>query len=128
MIPLRGFLILSTILFSLGIYGVLARRSAVLILMSVKTFAFILFFMWMRGSMPRLRIDQMMSLCWQLLLPFAFLQIIINGLVLVYEWPDWTLGVMSGIAAVAAAYLTYRGARQAAVPASQRLHRVGSVL
>ena len=36
MIPLNHFLVLSTILFSLGMYGVLARRSAVLILMSVE--------------------------------------------------------------------------------------------
>ncbi len=36
MIPLDRFLVLSTILFSLGMYGVLARRSAVLILMSVE--------------------------------------------------------------------------------------------
>jgi len=36
MIPINNFLILSTILFSLGMYGVLARRSAVLILMSVE--------------------------------------------------------------------------------------------
>jgi len=36
MIPLNNFLVLSTILFSLGMYGVLARRSAVLILMSVE--------------------------------------------------------------------------------------------
>ena len=36
MIPIDNFLVLSTILFSLGIYGVLARRSAVLIIMSVE--------------------------------------------------------------------------------------------
>ncbi len=36
MIPLQHFLVLSGILFSLGVYGVLARRSAVLILMSVE--------------------------------------------------------------------------------------------
>ncbi|HEU4758467.1 MAG TPA: NADH-quinone oxidoreductase subunit NuoH [Dehalococcoidia bacterium] len=94
----------------------------------LKVSAFILFFMWMRASMPRLRIDQMMAFCWQVLLPFAFLQIIINGLVLVYGWPDWTLGALSGLATLAAAYVTYRGARQAAVPVSPRLHRVGSVL
>jgi NADH:ubiquinone oxidoreductase subunit K len=35
-IPIQHFLVLSSILFSLGIYGVLARRSAVLILMSVE--------------------------------------------------------------------------------------------
>ena len=94
----------------------------------LKASAFILFFMWMRASMPRLRIDQMMAFCWQILLPFAFLQIIINGLVLVYGWPDWTLGVLSGAATLAAAYLTYRAARQAAAPFSPRFQRVGSVL
>ncbi len=36
MIPIKAFLVLSTILFSLGMYGVLARRNAVLILMSVE--------------------------------------------------------------------------------------------
>jgi NADH:ubiquinone oxidoreductase subunit K len=36
MIPINHFLVLSAILFSLGIYGVLARRNAVLILMSVE--------------------------------------------------------------------------------------------
>lgn len=36
MIPINDFLILSAILFALGMYGVLARRSAVLILMSVE--------------------------------------------------------------------------------------------
>jgi NADH:ubiquinone oxidoreductase subunit K len=35
-IPINHFLVLSAILFSLGIYGVLARRNAVLILMSVE--------------------------------------------------------------------------------------------
>ncbi len=36
MIPIENFLVLSSILFSLGIYGVLTRRSAVLILLSVE--------------------------------------------------------------------------------------------
>ena len=35
-IPLEHFLTLSAILFSLGVYGVLTRRNAVLILMSVE--------------------------------------------------------------------------------------------
>jgi NADH:ubiquinone oxidoreductase subunit K len=35
-IPLERFIVLSSILFSIGVYGVLARRNAVLILMSVE--------------------------------------------------------------------------------------------
>jgi NADH-quinone oxidoreductase subunit H len=98
-------------------------------LIVVKTSMFILLFMWLRGTLPRLRIDQMMALCWQILLPLAFLQIIINGWVLVYDWPDWVLGALSGLATLGAAYLTYRIARRAGRgPASPRLQRVGSVL
>jgi NADH:ubiquinone oxidoreductase subunit K len=36
MIPINHFLVLSSVLFSIGMYGVLARRNAVLILMSVE--------------------------------------------------------------------------------------------
>lgn len=36
MVPLENFLVLSAVMFSLGVYGVLARRNAVLILMSVE--------------------------------------------------------------------------------------------
>ena len=36
MVPLENYLILSAILFSLGVYGVLARRNAVLVLMAVE--------------------------------------------------------------------------------------------
>jgi NADH:ubiquinone oxidoreductase subunit K len=35
-VPLEHFLVLSAILFSIGVYGVLARRNAVLVLMSVE--------------------------------------------------------------------------------------------
>ncbi len=36
MVPLENYLFLSAVVFSLGVYGVLARRNAVLILMSVE--------------------------------------------------------------------------------------------
>ena len=36
MVPMENYLILSGIIFSLGVYGVLARRNAVLVLMSVE--------------------------------------------------------------------------------------------
>jgi len=36
MVPLENYLVLSGIVFSVGVYGVLARRNAILILMSVE--------------------------------------------------------------------------------------------
>ncbi|HUF52382.1 MAG TPA: NADH-quinone oxidoreductase subunit NuoH [Dehalococcoidia bacterium] len=100
------------------------------LLMVVKTSIFILFFMWMRASLPRLRIDQLMVLCWQILLPFTFLQIIINGLVLVYDWPDWSLTALSGLALIAMGTLIYQTARRSGVmyQTSGGIARVGSVL
>ncbi len=99
-------------------------------LMTIKTSIFVLFFMWVRASMPRLRIDQMMSFCWQILLPLALLQIIINGMVLVYDWPNVIMTLLSGAAAAGALYLIFRLARRSGVryqPATAG-QRVGSVL
>ncbi|HMS59391.1 MAG TPA: NADH-quinone oxidoreductase subunit NuoK [Tepidiformaceae bacterium] len=36
MVPLENYLVLSAIIFSIGVYGVLARRNAVLVLMGVE--------------------------------------------------------------------------------------------
>lgn len=36
MIPIENFLVLSALLFAIGLFGVLSRRSAILILMSVE--------------------------------------------------------------------------------------------
>lgn len=95
-------------------------------LIAGKTFVFILMFMWVRASLPRLRVDQLMAFCWQVLLPFTFLQIIINGWVMVNGWPDWVLGVTSGLATLALGYLTFRLARRVIEePVSPRVHRVG---
>jgi hypothetical protein len=49
-----------------------------------------------------------MGFCWKLLIPFAFLQIFLNGLVLVYEWPDGLLFVTSGAGLALIAYAIYR--------------------
>jgi len=81
-------------------------------LILIKTSLLILFFMWARAILPRLRIDQLMAYSWQVLLPLAFYQIIVNGLVLVYDWPDVVLGILSGAGTVAAMFLTYRMVRR----------------
>lgn len=77
------------------------------ILITAKTAAVIFLLFLLRATLPRLRIDQLMSFCWKVLIPFAFLQIFINGFVLVYEWPDWPLLVLSGTALLVAMAATY---------------------
>ncbi len=100
------------------------------LLMVVKAAMFIVFMMWMRGSLPRLRIDQLMALCWQVLLPFTLVQIMFNGLVLAYDWPDWTLTITSGLAAAVMIFVVYQAARRegVAIAPGAGVQRVGSVL
>ena len=59
---------------------------------------------WVRATVPRMRIDQLMGFSWKVLLPISFALILVNGLVLVYGWADvWLLA--ANLAGLAALYL-----------------------
>jgi len=47
----------------------------------IKTYAVVFFFMWVRWTYPRLRIDQLLNLSWKVLLPLGLLNILVTGLV-----------------------------------------------
>ena len=60
-----------------------------------KTYAVILVIFWIRGTYPRLRIDQLMAFGWKMLVPLSFINIVITGIVLFYGWPLWVLALLS---------------------------------
>ena len=45
----------------------------------LKVIAFAFFFIWMRGTLPRLRYDQLMHFGWKVLTPLALLNILVTG-------------------------------------------------
>ena len=45
----------------------------------VKLLALIFFFIWIRGTLPRLRMDQLMNLAWEFILPMALFNMLVAG-------------------------------------------------
>ena len=58
-----------------------------LLTFNVKVLFLVFTSMWVRGTLPRVRIDQMMSLCWKFFVPIAFINMI-GTAVWVAVWPD----------------------------------------
>jgi NADH-quinone oxidoreductase subunit H len=45
----------------------------------LKSYGFVVLLMWMRWTLPRIRMDQMMSFAWKVLTPIALLNLLISG-------------------------------------------------
>ena len=75
-------------------FGDLPTAAAVALFLG-KSYLIVIAIFWVRATYPRLRIDQLMSLGWKLLIPLSFAVVVTTAVQLFYDWPLWTLPVMS---------------------------------
>ncbi len=73
-----------------------------------KTYAVILVIFWVRGTFPRLRIDQLMAFAWKVMVPLSFLTIVTTAVYRFYNLPAWSLTLMSLVGLAVVGYLIYR--------------------
>ena len=78
-----------------------------IVLTFVKTSVMIVLVIGSRALFPRLRIDQLMAFSWKVLLPFAIVQVLANGIILAYGGADWVVGLVSFALLVALGGLVY---------------------
>lgn len=73
-----------------------------------KVYMVIMVIFWVRGTFPRLRIDQLMAFAWKVMVPLSFLSVVMTAVYKFYEWPAWTLTLMSSAGLLVVGYLIYK--------------------
>ena len=74
----------------------------------LKAYFIVLIIFWVRGTFPRLRIDQLMAFAWQVVVPLSFVNIVITAIYMFYGWPWWSMTFMSLALTSVIGYLIYR--------------------
>jgi len=95
---------------ALGWWGLQVLSMAVFV---AKTLLVLNLVVWIRWTLPRIRVDQMMTLCWKYLVPFAFVSFVATLLWLILVAQAPVVGPATGIAlTVVATLLAVLFARQ----------------
>lgn len=72
----------------------------------VKAYFWAFVAMWVRGTLPRVRVDQLMDMCWKYMVPLAFV-CMFGSICLLVIWPDGNPAVRMGTFLFAVALLLY---------------------
>ncbi len=78
----RPILILAGLGAALGLLMYIGVHPPSVVWFLVKLFALVFFLMWVRWTYPRLRLDQLLTLSWKILLPLGLLNLLVTALIL----------------------------------------------
>ena len=95
-------------------------QAAGVALFLAKAYLVVAVIFWVRATYPRLRIDQLMSLGWKLLIPLSFAVVVTTAIQLFYGWPWWTLTLMSLAILAMPVYAQLRTGRRQALADAKR--------
>ncbi|MFL2627967.1 MAG: NADH-quinone oxidoreductase subunit NuoH [Dehalococcoidia bacterium] len=73
----------------------------------IKSYAVILIIFWFRGTFPRMRIDQLMSFAWKVLIPLSFANVIFSSIVIFYDIPLLVLSIINILITILMGYVLY---------------------
>ena len=74
----------------------------------LKVYLVVLVIFWIRGTFPRLRIDQLMGFAWKVMVPLSFYVVVTTAVYQFYGWPAWSLTLMSAAGLLAVGLVIYR--------------------
>ncbi|MDQ3400531.1 MAG: NADH-quinone oxidoreductase subunit NuoH [Candidatus Limnocylindria bacterium] len=76
--------------------GVDALPALGIVWFTLKVYVFVLAFMWVRATLPRMRIDQLMDFCWKVLIPMALVNILATAvLLLAFPGNLWPIAIVN---------------------------------
>ncbi|MFA6599692.1 MAG: NADH-quinone oxidoreductase subunit NuoH [Candidatus Omnitrophota bacterium] len=87
----------------------------------IKVYGLLLIMFWFRGTLPRIRVDQMMSFAWKLLLPLTLVNIFVAGL---WFLTGPVVRIVSSVAILASAVFVFTRLNRKYLP-EKRTYRFG---
>ena len=97
----------------------LPQVASVALLMG-KAYFIVLVIFWIRGTYPRMRIDQLMAMAWKWLIPLSFVLFLAAAFQLKFEWPWWVLTILSLVILVVPVIVQSRKQRNPALALAAR--------
>ncbi|MBI2911909.1 MAG: NADH-quinone oxidoreductase subunit NuoH [Chloroflexi bacterium] len=111
-------------LFGVPVDGVLGNLVAASLFL-LKALGVIVVIFWLRGTLPRLRIDQLMDFAWKLLIPITLLNLLVTGLHVLSDWHPAVMTLLSLAMASLTFFIIYQRPRSLGAGAAAAHARLG---